>query len=226
MKRYFVTIVFSVIFSYASYGQGAFLQKGVSGLSIGGSFMTSSDATNFSGGVGYSIRGRFDIGLSCNRMGFEFIDNMAALSISPGITYHVLKQSERMPLSLSLGASYSYTTFSDSYTVGLYNIHGYSFSPGISLYRFFNISSIIRIQPTLGADYSHAYVEGETNRGFIYSSFDNSVHFGFGLPFIFDISSKYILAVSPRVRVGNETIVLGMALTFVFKIEKEVPGTE
>ena len=111
MKRTVFFLSF-VLLPVLGFSQGEFLPKGQSGLGFSAGMAFADEARGIGGGVGYSINGVFDIGLSYvgtngYEKGMPFVG-----TFSPSITVHALKQEENTPVFLSLSLNYVSSSYS------------------------------------------------------------------------------------------------------------------
>src|SRR6185503_9606812 len=81
---------------------------------------------------------------------------VSALTISPGVQYHPLKQSDNLPFSLGLSATYNQTFFvSDDLDAAGLELTGWSINGGVNIYRFFKLSGTFGVIPAVNGSYAH-----------------------------------------------------------------------
>jgi len=150
-----VSIFFlSLIFPRLGSAQGSYLPRGESGLVVDAGYLLNSEFKGGRATAGLSVSGIYDLQLSVGRLSLDKKLNgrdVSAWTISPRITFHVLKQDTReMPVSLAVTAAYE----SDSYSSETLDQRGWewhsnSYSLGVFLYRDLPISSSATVQPRL-----------------------------------------------------------------------------
>lgn len=220
MRSIFTVITFLVI-AVSVYGQGAYLERGQSGIDIGAGFSTTDDGNDyFWGNVGYSVSGIFDFGISVGRLNYDeklFNSDLSATVISPNITVYALKQNDDIPLSFAIGAGYEWVSYSND-VLNDYNIDmtGWAFSVGGSLFGYFQASNSFRIQPSVSFSYVTAEIKLEDSYGNEESEKDDTTVFSLALGLAFNTSPKNILVISPRVGISENTTISGVVLSFIF----------
>jgi hypothetical protein len=216
-KLFYLTFLIPLAFiSINSYGQGEFLKKGKTGFGIEADYALSDCTSGFAAGFGISIRGIFDVQFGVGTLSFpeeDFGNDFKALVLSPGITIHVLKQSEKIPISLSVTASYSHSKFSGDMLKD-YNLEmtGSDIDAGLGVYRQFRMGSKAAIMPTIDAFYSHTKATVSNNQGQSEDDSDEFVSFIFSLPFVLNLPKEYVLFLTPQIGYGNETTAFGIAI--------------
>ncbi len=219
MKKLFISLVFVFLAVNVSFGQGVFLDKGVSGFGIGAGFGTNEDVTSFGGSVGYSFNGIFDIGLDINRFSFDqklLGDDLSAITISPSVAFHALKQNENIPVSISLGAGYDYQKYSNDALDALnIDMTGGFFSIGASIFGYFKVAPSMKIQPALGVTYVTGEMKLEDDAGNSETSDDNTTVFGLGISLVFVISHKNVLAITPRINFTEDNTSFVLNFSFI-----------
>ncbi len=89
MKKIILTFLILGCISTLTFAQSSFLEKGQNGFGISGGFSTNENISGFSGEVGYSFSGIFDLGASISRFGFDQQlggEDLNATVISPFIS--------------------------------------------------------------------------------------------------------------------------------------------
>jgi len=134
------------------------LQRGVDGYGGFVGLATNGTDALLSLSGGYSYQGFLDFDLGLAFIGYDdfFGDGteVSALTISPGIQYHPLKQSDNLPFSLGLGAVYNYTIYSsDELDAAGIELTGWSISGSVNVYRFFKLSGNFGIIPAVAGSY-------------------------------------------------------------------------
>ncbi len=221
-KLLFIGLIAGVLTSQL-FGQSAYLDKGDSGLGFNGAYTSTDNTTGYSLAAGYSFSGILDLGFSLNRTGFDqqlFGADLNATTISPAVSYFLLKQDEfeSMPLSLSLDASYQRQFYTnDVLDENDITMSGNFFTLGSSLYRDFRLSDQIKIQPALGYTYITGSTKLEDGQGNTSSEDDNTSVFSVGASVIFNSSPTGVFAVMPVVGFQEETTSVGISLSYIIK---------
>ena len=188
MKKIALSIILCFGIMVSAHAQSSVLEKGQNGFGISGGFSTSEDISGFSGGVGYSFSGVFDLGISIGRFGFDqqlLGEDLNATTISPFASYFIIKQDEQIPVSFAVNGSYERQIYSNrllsDYDIGM---TGNFFTIGASLYSMLEVSEAMKIQPQLGFDYitGELKVEDSTES---HTESGNNTLFTLGLSLIF-----------------------------------------
>ncbi len=84
--------------------QGQFLDRGASGIGLTAGVKTNDDFSTLSLAAGYSFQGVLDIGALVHRYSFDSKGapvDITALGIQPSVTFHPLKHSDGLPVSVA-----------------------------------------------------------------------------------------------------------------------------
>jgi len=199
----------------SAHAQSFVLDKGQSGFGITGSFSTNDDISGFTGGVGYSFSGVFDLGISVGRFGFDqqfFGEDLNATTISPYASYFVVKQDEQTPVSFAVNGSYERQMYSNDVLSDFdIDMTGSFFSIGASLYRMIEASETMNIQPAIGFSYITGEIKIEDSTESITES-DNTTFFALGLSLIFRTSPTNTFVVTPTLGFGDDVTTFGLTL--------------
>lgn len=218
MKKIALSFILCFGIIVSAQAQSSVLEKGQSGFGIIGGFSTNDDVSGFGGGVGYSFSGVFDLGISVGRFGFDqqlLGEDLNATTISPFASYFIVKQDEETPVSFSLNGSYERQIYSsDVLSDNGIDMNGNFFAIGASLFRMFEASEAMIIQPSIGFDYITGNLEVEDSTGSDSES-DNTTVFTLGLSLIFETSQTNMFVVTPALGFGDDTTTFGLALSFV-----------
>lgn len=217
MKSLF-TVVTLILFSTTVFGQGAFLEKGQSGLGIGVGFSTNENSSGFGGSLGYSISGIVDLGISVDRVNAD--DDLHATVVSPTLSFYPVKQNESVPFTLGFNFSYQSEEFSsDSFSGYDVEISGDYYSIGASLHRTIQASDKSRVQPIIGVNFVTGTTKIKSSWGSAKSE-DDATSFSLGLAGIFDISPKTIFVLTPQLGISEEVTSFGVSAAFIFKTKQ------
>lgn len=206
-----VCIIVFLFASFGVFGQGTYLEKGISGFGAGLRTMVSPQAFKGVGfSTGYSIAGILDIGFSLDFTLGEISGNDAS-ELAFGFDYNVnvLKQSNNIPLSVQINGTYQLTSVYSDY---LENIdrqrRATGYIIGLDLARSFRLTSYWLLRLNALADY----------RSFTYNITDTSaappvvvdqeristLSWGGGLGFLFVFPKGQTLALMAEVRADQD----------------------
>lgn len=144
----------------SAQAQGIFTTNG---FGVEANFSAQDDITTLGAEAGYVWHGLAEAGFSVARAADEQNGpTLNATAFTPFVGVYPLRQSGDMPVSLRLGASYSFFSFSGDYAdqftdLGL-EIDGHSYDVGGQLFRAFDVSPRVKIIPRIGASYVWATV--------------------------------------------------------------------
>lgn len=219
MKKITLSFTLCFIIIISAQAQSLFLERGQNGFGISGGFSTNEDISGFSGGVGYSFSGVFDLGISVGRFGFDqqFLgEDLNATTISPFASYLIVKQDEQIPVTFALNASYERQIYSNKVLSDNYiDMNGNFFLIGASLYSMFEVSEAMKIQPSIGFNYITGELKLEDSTGSDTES-DNTTLFTLGLSLVFQMSPTNKFVVTPAIGFGNDVTTFGISLSFIF----------
>jgi len=219
MKKIILSLIlcFGIIFS--AQAQSSFLEKDQNGFGINGGFSTNDVISGFSGGVGYSFSGVFDLGISVGRFGFDqqfFGEDLNLTTISPFASYFIVKQDDQIPVSFALNGSYQKQIYSNKVlSDNDIDMTGNFFTIGASLYSKFEASEAMKIQPSIGFDYITGELKVEDSFE-SHTESDNTTLFTLGLSLIFQTSPTNNFVVTPALGFGDDVTTFGISLSFVF----------
>ncbi|MDZ7693611.1 MAG: hypothetical protein U5K69_21245 [Balneolaceae bacterium] len=218
MKKIILTFLIFGCISTLTFAQSSFLEKGQNGFGISGGFSTNENISGFSGGVGYSFSGIFDLGASISRFGFDqqlLGEDLNATVISPFISFLPIKQDEATPVSFALNGSYQKQFYSnDALSNNDIDMSGNFFTIGASLFTDIDASDAMKIQPRVGVNYITGETKIEDSTGSQTES-DNSTVFNLGLSLIFDTSPSNSFVVTPSLGFQEDVTTFGLSLSFV-----------
>ena len=213
------------------FGQGEFLNRGINGFGVNGSFALASPSgennytnTGVGIGLGVSIGGQLDLQFEAGSLINEN-DDIKAKVISPGLAIHPIKQNEKIPISMRLTFSYGRYKYSgDELEKNILKMDGSSINCGLGLYRKLSLSSDQAIIPSVDAVYSFTTTTVINHLG---NPMDIDDRFGiviFSVPFTHDMSGKQVLYFVPSIAIGNKTTVISVALGFVLPFNITAPS--
>lgn len=218
MKKIILASLIFGAFSTLSHAQSSYLEKGQNGFGISGGFSTNEDISGFTGEVGYSFSGVFDLGLSLSRFGFDqqlFGEDLNATVISPYVSYLPIKQDDSIPVSFSLNGSYQKQLYSnDVLDENDIDMSGDYFTIGASLFTDVEASDAMKIQPRAGVNYITGETKIEDSSGSTSES-DNSTVFNLGVSLIFETSPSNSFVVTPSLGIQEDVTTFGLSLSFV-----------
>src|SRR5512134_4090729 len=151
----------------ASAQVSIWLQRGVSGFGVGTGVFRGNDATQFTLGGGYSYQGWIDFDLD---FGYTVYDEdvtapieLAELALAPTVQLHPIKQSKTVPISLSIGASATFSVLDSDDFIGDAGGGSYGAGAALRVYRFFRIGESTGIIPAaaLSVNFNHAYLNDQ-----------------------------------------------------------------
>ncbi len=157
-KTFVIAIWLALMVPSAARAQGAWLQKGVSGVAadLTVTHQAGDNVVLLSGG--YSHRGVLDVGLDVGwaapTMGD--IPDLSAYLLGANLTYHPLKQTKETPLSISVAANYTQTFFSsDTLSANDISLSGWTTVLTAGVYRFFPVAERIGVTPEIDLGWGH-----------------------------------------------------------------------
>jgi len=198
--------------------QGIFLEKGKDGFGFLGGYFSNEDVSGFGFYAGMTKDAFIDLGLSINRGSFKEKenDNLEAIEISPSVEFHLLKESEKLPFSLSLGGSYFYQHYSNDFLDDLdLKMKSKGFSWSSDIYKTLYFSDNINIIPMFGI--SRSYSEGEISDDseVIFSEDVYITNYSFGIFISFKNESGNIFLLNSALSLNDENTTVGFSLGFV-----------
>ena len=192
----------------SALAQGTFTNTGF-GLEAG--IAAQEDVTTLSAEAGYVYRGRVEAGFSVARASEDQSGlDINAMGYTPFVAFYPLRQTESMPISARLAASYSFYSFSGDVIDELneldVDLSGHAYDVGGSLFRTFSLSPRVKLIPRAGLRYVWATLEvdgpsdtggritEEETNGFEVLSFSTSLAFVTPRQRIFSITPELTIA--------------------------------
>lgn len=102
----FAALLFATMMVLPASGQGLFISDG---FGVQGGFSSTDGVATVGGSLGYVINGKFEIGGSASR---TEEDGLALLELTPNVRFYPVRQSADMPITVYVGAGYSFLSFS------------------------------------------------------------------------------------------------------------------
>lgn len=222
MRNLQIAFLFVLISTFPAvvFSQGYYLERGQSGFGVSGGFSSNKDASLVSGSVGYSAAGTFDFGLSVSQISFadKFLgEEITAMSRSPYVTVHAVKQNETTPFSVALSASYVNDTYS-SRALDDNNLEMFStgYTIGLALYGDVVASPTMKVQPKIGIKYFDSEAEIKDNVGNSITAKEDGTIVGLGFALLFQATSQSIFGISPSVSVNKSNKSFSIDAGFIF----------
>jgi len=221
MKSFAAVLLVLFVICSSAYGQGAYLDRGQSGVEIGGGYSTNKDGTGIGVNAGFAVNNIFDIGIGLENFSYTqkiFGAPMTALSFSPNVTCYVIKNNEKLPLSFAVTAGYGWQTNSSD-ALDYYNLKmtSESFSIGGSLFGNLKVSESFRIKPSFGFGYIIGEAKLEDEDGNKITKKDDTTVLLLGLGLAFDVPPQNIFVISPAVSISNGTTSFGVGLSLIIR---------
>jgi len=221
MKSFAAVLFVLIVICSTVYGQGAYLERGQSGVEIGGGYSTNKDGTGIGVNAGFTVNNIFDIGIGVENFSYtQKISQspMTALSFSPKVTCYVVKNKEELPLSFAVSAGYGWQTNSSA-ALDYYSLKmtSESFSVGGSLFGYLKVSESFHIKPSVGFAYIIGEAKLEDEDGNKITKKDDTTVLLLGLGLAFNIPPKNIFVLSPAVGISNGTTSFGVGLSLIIR---------
>jgi hypothetical protein len=224
MKKNRFSLPVLILFISTSYlfSQGAYLEKGKSGLGVALGYSSNKDISGFMGGLGYSVLGTFDFGISIGQLfnkqkleGFDF----SAIVVSPSIAFYPLKQDSTTPISFSLSFSYESDSYS-SEALGDMKMYGSYISSGVSIYRNIILSPTINLQPSFGIAYITGQLKIENDFQHSILSDTDELVYAFDIELIFKKDQSTLISITPGIAFVKNTTTFALSAQFITVLGK------
>lgn len=218
MKKIILALVIFGAVSTLSFAQSSYLEKGQNGFEISGEYSANENGSGFNGKIGYSFSGVLDLGLTLNRFGFDqpFLgEDYHVTVISPVVSYIPVKQDDSIPVSFAVNGAYQRLIYSgDGLDKNNVDMWGDYFIIGASLFSYFEVSDIMKIQPRAGVLYMTGEIKAEdSSNAAVFSN--NSTALNLGVSFIFEASTSNSFVVNPSIGIREEDTTYRLSLRFV-----------
>jgi hypothetical protein len=188
------------------FAQKMFLRAGESGFGINGGISSGEGWTSRQAAIGYSTAGFTELSLKVSKISYDRlhlagigpIPDIDATAIVPSMSIAILKQSAHTPLSIDVGVTYEYRSFSgriiDRYKA---KVTAHDFSFGTMIYRRFSVSPSFALIPALSMAYSKVVVRGEESHGYVEYRDDDATIVGMGVAFSYTFGHGPVLYLLP-----------------------------
>lgn len=226
MKTQCISVLFvatwvSLFAASQAQAQGIFTPKG---FGAEASFSSQENINTLSLEAGYALRGVAEFGLSVARASEDQNGlDVNATGFSPFIAAYPVRQSQSFPVSVRLGATYTFFSFGgdaiDEFKELGVDLSGSGYEVGGSLFRAFSLSQKVKLIPRAGISYVSATLKlrGEDDMGEVISEKETN---GFALislatSFAFQPSSGRVFTVTPRVGFSEGEAAFGISTGLV-----------
>jgi hypothetical protein len=211
-----MTFLVLIICSTACFSQSRFLEldQNSLGLDIGYSTDKNRDIDGITGTIGYSSWGLLDLGISFSRVsvrGAFYGGKEYYSTISPYLSYLVMKQDLNNPISIGFSVSYQKTFTENFDVIGSHVVVG----PGF--FADLKISNEFFMQPN--ASFAFLIGKSEDIYSSNYSQEQNDSMFlsNIGFAFVFlDDADKSIFALNPAIAFQKDTTLFGLSASMLF----------
>lgn len=146
-------IILLYLIPVLGFSQSIFTDESASGFGV--DFISISDISAIALDYGYSINGKTDVYTTLTRSTASDVSNIAELGITTGSNHFILKQDNEIPLSVSLGGSFTYSWLTGNALQGISGT-GTTFSLNGGLYHSLEASDYIKLIPYSIIGYSTA----------------------------------------------------------------------
>jgi hypothetical protein len=219
------TVVFSLLLAIPQLAnsQGAYLESGESGLWLSGGLAINEDATSIGGGLGFSASTIIDFGISASYASFD--GDMSAVMVSPDLTIFVIKQGRnRMPLNVSLRASFEHGFFSSKY-LDFYGLDMNSDfgSVGLSLSGNMRTGPGFMLHPYAGFGFVFGQAKISDNMGNYIRNSDETFSAGAGLSLLFKSGPSSQLVLTFGGSANEDVVSFQMSLGLLFTTLTSTP---
>jgi len=201
--------------------QGLFIERGQNGLGIVGSFWSSEDWTCLSGGFGYSFDGVMDVFGSLGRAEDSGDSGLSAIVFSGGIEGHLLKPSDGMPFGVSVGGSFTKSSYESEHPdnpdwdLESSDIGGFAFA-----YVALPSSQGLEILPGAGFKYTHSTIEENTGGFFGQETYEEDTTSVIVLvPMAYDLTNGIMLQATPCFETSEDASAFSVSVGVIFPVQ-------
>lgn len=196
--------------------QGLLLPNQQSGIGVAAAVANNDDALTLSIGGGYSHKAFIDGGIFVHRYGYSAPDaNVSAIGVQPYVMVHLLRQSDRIPASVSALGNFQKFFYSSSNDAR--DLDGYSFMLGGSTYRRFGLGETTSVTPQAILGYNFIHTDGGGGL-FRTSSDDGSLLFQAAVHLAYQAGGGPIWALTPYATVDSNYVTIGATLGATFPL--------
>jgi hypothetical protein len=213
MKKLIILIFLFSSVNFAINSQSAYLNKGQGGFGIGGGFKNLDQTSAFYSSLGFSISGMFDIGIITSQV----IDNQFdfnATTWGPYTSVFIIKQSETIPVSLSLNGKYIKTFFStEELRPSDIDLKHSAFSIGTTLSSLVQLTDGFGLQPFMEFSYNRGKGITKSPPSEVVLTSNMSA---LGVSLIFRNTSKSMVVIEPQYIITNNLRIFDLSLNYIF----------
>jgi len=207
----------------AAHAQGLYLPNQTSGIGVAAAVDYNQDALGFGLGGGYSYKAFIDGGAFVHRYGYSTDDaSVSSIGVQPYVNVHLLRQTDRIPLSLAANGSFQYLFYSTDAEER--DLSGWGFFLGGSSYRRFNASETTAITPELTLGYQFLHTRGGVGL-FKTSPDDGGFLVRVATAFAFQSGDGPIWGLNPFMTVDTNYVTFGLTFGATFPMKKTAPPT-
>jgi hypothetical protein len=183
---------------------------------VGAAVASGDDVSSLSAGTGYAIDGQFDFGLRVARSWADRTD-WTSNSLSPQVGYYPVRQDADIPLSIRIGAGYTYEAVDDPWFGPDIDISAQSVQTSGILFHRLTTSDQFGMIP-----YAEGYFLRRTRRveGQTTPQKTNETIFGaeFGIGLVFTTTPDRHFALRPFVGIAEGAFSGGVSVVLVFPV--------
>ncbi len=190
-------------------GQGVYIHNG---FGVSGDYQSFEGVDSYGGTLGYVYRGLVEGGLSVSRSTEDENDlEVNATSFAPFVALYPVRQSARMPVSVRLGSSLAFHSFSGN-ALELPDLEvdmsGRTLNLGGQVFRSFTVNPKFSLIPSVGADYVRSTLEFKTTTieglPFEETVTDDGAVFRLALSGAFRVKHRNIVSITPTFLVSDQ----------------------
>lgn len=219
------TALSALIFTTPLFSQGEYSERGQDVIGIEGYYNASKSYSAVGGSAGYSLSGIVDLGSSFGQVFFKDKlggKDVSAIELSPTIGLHIIKQSERLPVSLAVFVSYFYHLYtSEALAIRDITMSEHGISAGGSLYCIINPSQSLKIRPSMGIRYSSNKLEASDAAGNSFLLTEAGAYFHLGIAFYGEVAQSTVFMIGPAVYLHTDYATFGINAGFATTIQDE-----
>ena len=189
---------------------GGAIERG-SGISI--AVQSTGDRTYYNGSGGFVLGASVEFGVVVTRLTDDDLEEKST-GIGPYVRIPVVKQSEVLPVGVSLSSSYVFNFFSGDAIDALDDLgiskSGGEYFVGASIHHTFEIGRGITLAPEVETGYTHSHVKLSSG-GESESANDGDVFVGLGARLVIKRENS-VVSIIPRLRFANKDMAGGVAI--------------
>lgn len=217
MKYTFLVITVLVYSSTIGYSQNMLLDRGQSGYSLYGTYQTTENVSGPSVGFKLSYNGVLDFGanygISSNKGSTNSVVKRSAVIGS----YHFVKQTETLPISVGLSVGYSKFTYSsDDLEFLEWGMYGSQAEFGSYIYHHFMYSQSLKLIPYTGFYIDKSKITIIDKDRISISADAEENYFGVGCALLINTTIPNKIIIEPSIYVYDEfnqfNLIIGMLI--------------